>query len=78
MNMLTGEQIKALRKKLKLSPAGLAALLKVSESAVNRWENNKTHPRWNHLVVLNDLLVGPRPNGHANGVGKEGPIADHL
>ena len=53
--MITGEEIKELRKKLGLTQEELARLLGVGFSTVNRWENNKATPTGQSLVTLNKL-----------------------
>jgi len=53
--VITGEEIKELRKKLGLTQEELARLLGVGFSTVNRWENNKATPTGQSLVTLNKL-----------------------
>ena len=49
------EKIRALRESLKVSQAGLAALLNTSESTVRKWEGGDKHPSGPSLKLL-DLL----------------------
>jgi len=55
MNMLTPQEIKALRKALGWTLADMASRLKVSEGAVRLWESGERHPRWDTMTELNKL-----------------------
>ncbi|MEY4713186.1 MAG: hypothetical protein RIS88_2636 [Pseudomonadota bacterium] len=50
-----GEQIKALRERVKLSQAVLASLLNTSASTVRKWEIGEKHPSGPSLKLLNLL-----------------------
>lgn len=52
---ITSEEIKAIRKKTKLSQAVFAKLLNVSSSSVKQWEQGKRTPTGSTKVLL-DLL----------------------
>lgn len=52
---ITSEDIKAIRKKTKLSQAVFAKLLNVSSSSVRQWEQGKRTPTGSTKVLL-DLL----------------------
>lgn len=51
----TGEKIKAIRKRYKLSQAVLASVLNISLSTVRQWEIGEKHPSGPSLKLL-DLL----------------------
>jgi DNA-binding transcriptional regulator YiaG len=73
MFMLTGQQIREIREKfLKITTTALAARLKVSESAVNRWENGHTHPRWETMEILTNEIL---PEAEAKGYRLPKPVA---
>ena len=50
-----GEQIKALRERVKLSQAVLASVLNTSASTVRKWEIGEKHPSGPSLKLLNLL-----------------------
>jgi putative transcriptional regulator len=50
-----GEQIKALRARVKLSQAVLASVLNTSASTVRKWEIGEKHPSGPSLKLLNLL-----------------------
>jgi putative transcriptional regulator len=50
-----GEQIKALRHRVKLSQAVLASVLNTSASTVRKWEIGEKHPSGPSLKLLNLL-----------------------
>ena len=49
------EQVKAVRLKLHMSQTEFGALLGVSFTTVNRWENGKTKPNYRALRALDQL-----------------------
>lgn len=54
--MTTGEKIKALREKKGLSQQELANMLKLTQQAVDKWEQDKTKPQANTLKKLVTIL----------------------
>ena len=58
---VTAAQIKALRKKLKLSQAEFAKKLGVSIGSITGWERNKTTPRDAQVKKLLALMTGDAP-----------------
>lgn len=57
MHMFTPEKIRALRKGMKLNTTQFAAVLGVTTNAVARWEGGDRHPRYEHMVKMNELAV---------------------
>jgi transcriptional regulator with XRE-family HTH domain len=55
MVMLTADEIRELRFKLRMTPKQFADALGASESAVRRWENDERRPRIEFVFKLNDL-----------------------
>lgn len=60
----TPEKISAIRRELKLSQAALAALMNISKSTVQKWEQGEKHPSGASQKLLNiiehqgiDILV---------------------
>jgi DNA-binding transcriptional regulator YiaG len=51
-SQITPQQIKALRKKLKINQAGLAKLIGVSMPAVSSWEQGRAKPRQKAVEVI--------------------------
>ena len=58
----SGERIRALRKRYRLSQAVLAAILNVTASTVQKWERGAKHPSGPSLKLL-DLLDRKGPEG---------------
>lgn len=54
--MLLGEKIKVYRKKLKLSQEELAEKLTTSRQTISSWENDKTYPDIQTIIVLSELF----------------------
>ena len=52
-----GQTMLTLRKRLRLTQAGLAALLRVSRRAVGEWEAGSNYPKEHHLQHLLELCV---------------------
>jgi DNA-binding transcriptional regulator YiaG len=73
MGLISGEEIKAMRKRLDLSQAQLTALLDCGEKSLSRWENGHGYPTGivNRMLRLLDegflapasleAVQGPRP-----------------
>ena len=59
MITITSEDIKAIRKKTKLSQAVFAKLLNVSSSSVRQWEQGKRTPTGSTKVLLDLLNKSP-------------------
>lgn len=53
---MTPDEIKALRKKLKLSQEGMGHLIGVSFTTINRWELGKRKPTLLALARLKQIL----------------------
>lgn len=54
--MELGEQLKAYRQKVQLSQEELANRVYVSRQTISNWENNKTYPDVNSLVLLSEVF----------------------
>ena len=54
--MELGEQLKAYRQKVPLSQEKLANRVYVSRQTISNWENNKTYPDVNSLVLLSEVF----------------------
>lgn len=54
--MELGEQLKAYRQKVPLSQEELANRVYVSRQTISNWENNKTYPDVNSLVLLSEVF----------------------
>lgn len=57
--MITADEIKAIRKKLKLSQSVFAKLLNVSLSSVRQWEQGLRTPSGSTMVLLELLQREP-------------------
>jgi predicted transcriptional regulator len=57
MVMLTPAKIRALRLALGLSVNEFAAIMGVTQPAIQRWEAGLRYPRYHHLVHLDKLLA---------------------
>lgn len=53
--MFTGDDIKAIRTRLNLTPTAFAARCGVSASTICLWEQGHRHPRYAKMVLLNNL-----------------------
>lgn len=60
MNMFTSNEIRDLRKSLKMSAMQFAITLGVTENAVRRWEMGDRHPRYDTLVKMNELAAAEK------------------
>jgi superfamily II DNA or RNA helicase len=56
--IVTGEQVKNLRKQLGLSQEAFAERLGVSFATVNRWENEKAKPQKGRIAQMQAMLTG--------------------
>ena len=54
--MELGKQIKALRQQAQLSQEALADRIYVSRQTISNWENNKSYPDVNSLVLLSEVF----------------------
>ncbi len=54
--MELGEQLKTSRQKAQLSQEELADRIYVSRQTISNWENNKTYPDVNNLVLLSEVF----------------------
>lgn len=53
---MIGEELKKMRKKQKLSQDDLAKLIFVSRQTISRWENNKTIPTTENILLLSSTF----------------------
>ena len=60
--MELGEQLKAYRQKVPLSQEELANRVYVSRQTISNWENNKTYPDVNSLVLLSEVFQVSLPD----------------
>ena len=56
-HMASGETIKALRKRAKLTQATLAARLEVTPQSISNWERGADEPSGAHILALADALA---------------------
>ena len=54
--MELGERLKAHRQRAQLSQEALAERIYVSRQTISNWENNKTYPDVNSLVLLSEVF----------------------
>src|SRR4051812_36345683 len=59
--IMTSDQIRAIRTKLRMSQEAFALTLGVSFATVNRWENGKAKPQKDRMDRLKALLQEPAP-----------------
>lgn len=60
VQMMSGEEIKAVRKRFGMSQSILAHTLGMSKESVSKWERNEIKPRGPALRILNTLAAkGP-------------------
>ena len=56
MEFILGIQLKIYREKSGLSQSQLAAKLNISQQAVSKWENGKTFPDIQNLILLSNIF----------------------
>lgn len=56
MEFILGIQLKIYREKSGLSQSQLAAKLNISRQAVSKWENGKTFPDIQNLILLSNIF----------------------
>lgn len=55
--MELGKQIRKYRNEMSLSQDGLAERIFVSRQTISNWENDKSYPDVNSLLLLNEVFV---------------------
>lgn len=62
--MELGKQIKKYRSEKKLSQDALAEKIYVSRQTISNWENSKSYPDVNSLVLLSEVFEIGLPQSH--------------